>query len=215
MDQQTEKRFKNISKSKTFQNIVGTFALDKKSVLDIGCSEGEFLVHFGDGSVGLSIRDDEVKSGKARGLDIRLGNIESEEFVIGEKFDAIFANNIFEHLFSPHRFLIKIKNMLKQDGILILGVPCVPKITSLLRFRKFRGSLASAHINFYTKKTLTLSVQSAGWNVIATRGFHFHNPVTDHLLDPVYPHYYVVASLDPDFKYSGKRMKELIGYNTK
>ncbi|MFH1255611.1 MAG: hypothetical protein V1667_04050 [bacterium] len=47
---------------------------------------------------------------------------------------------------------------------------------------------------------------------IGIDNFHFANKVIDHLLDPIYPHFYVVATPDPDFKYSEKRMRELIGY---
>jgi len=125
-----EKRFENVSKSKTFGNIVKTFDLDKKSVLDIGCSYGEFLVHFGPKSVGITIVKEEVEYGKSKDLDIRLGNIESSDFNLEKKFDVIFANNIFEHLYSPHNFLCEIKKYLRPEGILILGVPCIPKIVS-------------------------------------------------------------------------------------
>lgn len=207
-----EKRFADVSRSQTFGNIVRTLGLDKKAVLDIGCSYGEFLAHFGKGSVGVSIAETEVEYGKTRGLDIRYGNIESSDFALQEKFDAIFANNIFEHLYSPHEFLIKVKRYLKPDGILILGVPCVPRIASLLHVRKFRGALAEQHINFFTRDTLRLTAERAGWNVEMVRGFHFGLPLIDHILDPIYPHFYVVARVDPNFAYSDKRLKELSGY---
>ena len=212
MDSKIEERFKNTSSSKTFQNLIRIFNLDKKRVLDIGCSFGEFVACFGKGSTGITIVQDEVSYGKGKGLDIRYGNIESADFVLPEKYDAIFANNLFEHLYSPHGFLSKIKKYLKPGGFLILGVPCIPKIASLLRLNKFRGSLAVAHINFFTRETLIKTVERGGWKIITTRGFHFSNKFIDHLLDPIYPHFYVVATPDPDFKYPDKRMKELAGY---
>jgi SAM-dependent methyltransferase len=211
-EERLAKRFEAVRHSKTFSNIVRTCKLDQKSVLDIGCSYGEFLAHFGKQSVGISIERTEVEYGKSKGLDIRYGNIESDDFVLNEKFDVIFANNIFEHLYSPHHFLNKIKKYLKPNGVLILGVPCVPKFVSLLRLRKFRGSLAVQHINFFTRDTLQLSVERAGWNIVDVRGFHLFINLLDHLLDFIYPHFYVVAEVDPNFEYSEKRMKELLGY---
>lgn len=204
MDLKIEKRFENTSKSKTFQNIIRIFDLDKKAVLDIGCSLGEFVARFGKGSTGITIAKDEAAYGKNKGLDIRYGNIESDDFILEEKYDAIFANNLFEHLYSPHNFLRKIKKYLKLNGILILGVPCMPKIVSLLHINKFRGSLAVAHINFFTRDTLIKTAERGGWKPITTRGFHFASKVIDHLLDPIYPHFYVVATPEPDFKYSEK-----------
>lgn len=212
MNPEIEKRFENISKSKTFQNIVGIFNLDKKSVLDIGCSFGEFVAHFGKKSVGITIKKDEVIYGKDRGLDIRYGNIESDDFVLEEKYDVIFASNLFEHLYSPHSFLCKIKKYLKPNGILILGVPCIPKFVSLLHIKKFRGSLADSHINFFTRDTLVKTVERGGWKLITTRSFRFVSKIFDQLFDTIYPVFYVVAIPDPNFKYSEKRMKELIGY---
>ncbi len=207
-----QNRFDNIAKSKTFKNIVKTFDLTRKSVLDIGCSYGEFLVHFGKGSVGVTIDKGEVEYGKSKGLDIRVGNIESKSFVLEEKFDAIFANNIIEHLFSPHEFLIKIKKYLKPEGFIILGVPCVPKFVSLLHFSKFRGSMAVSHINFFTRNTLIKTVESAGFDVKEVRGFRLNDNLFDHLLDFIYPHFYVMAVPKKDFEYSDKILRELAGY---
>jgi len=207
-----EQRFTNSAKSKTFRNIVNRFDLSRKAVLDIGCSYGELLAHFGKGSVGITISKDEAEYGKAKGLDVRYGNIESDTFILNEKFDVIYANNLFEHLLSPHQFLVRIKKYLKPGGILILGVPCIPKIVLLLHLKKFRGSLALAHINFFSKETLVRTVEKAGWKPATVRGFHFLNSITDRLLNPIYPHFYVVAEPDPNFQYSEKRLRELAGY---
>ncbi len=212
MSQNIERRFNLVNHSKTFNNIVQTYALGTKEVFDVGCSYGEFLIHFGKGSVGITVTEAEVAYGKEKGLDVRLGNVESDTFALEKKFDVIFANNIFEHLYSPHHFLIKSKKFLKDDGMLILGVPCIPKIVSLLHVPKFRGSLAIEHINFFTKDTLTKTVERGGWVVKAVRGFHFYNPYIDTLPNMVYPHFFVVATPNPQFAYHERRLKELVGY---
>jgi len=188
-----EKRFRDQANSKTFQNIIKIFGLDKKSVFDIGCSNGEFLIHFGKDSVGINITQAELEYGRSKGLDMRYGNIESKDFNIEETFDVIFANNVFEHMYAPHDFLNNIKKYLKEGGVLVLGVPCIPSIKYLLRFSKFRGSLAITHINFFTRQTLIKTVERGGWKVLDARGFRFSNKFIDKLLNPIYPHFYVVA----------------------
>ena len=198
MNPKIENRFNNTAHSKTFRNIIRMFGLHQKAVLDIGCGFGEFLIHFGRGSVGVTLVRDEAEYGEEKGLDIRRGDIESDDFTLAEKFDVIFANNLFEHLFSPHRFLRKARRYLKPGGILILGVPCIPKIVSLLYLNKFRGSLAVSHINFFTRDTLVRTVQRGGWQPLEIRGFHFSNKFIDHLLDPIYPHFYT-AAIPEDF----------------
>jgi len=212
MNPNTERRFRAVEQSRTFQNIVATYDLKNKSVFDIGCSYGEFLIHFGKGSTGVTVTESEVAYGTEKGLDIRLGNIELDAFVLEQKYDVLFANNIFEHLYSPHHFLIKAKKFLKPDGIMILGVPCIPKVVSLTHLPKFRGSLAVEHINFFTRDTLTKTVERGGWKVKNVRGFHFKHSMIDGLLNPVYPHFYVVASMDHTFAYPERRLRELLGY---
>lgn len=213
LDPAIERRFTNVSHSKTFRNIVTLYNLDQKSVLDVGCSYGEFLAHFGPGSVGLTIIEDEVVYGKMKGLDIRQGNIEDSSLELPQTFDVIFANNIFEHLYAPHTFLREIGKYLAPGGTLILGVPCIPKIVWLSRFKKFHGAFATAHINFFTRETLYHTMVHGGWIVEALRGFRFRQPFIDWLLNPIYPHFYGVAKEDPAFAYGTKRMKELAGYS--
>ena len=212
MESKIETRYKNVTHSVTFRNIVSKFGLDTKAVLDIGCSYGEFLTHFGLGSVGLTISKEEMMAGKSRGLDIRVSNIEEETDVSNEKFDVIFANNILEHMQSPHNFLLRVKGYLKTDGLLILGVPCIPYLAPLLHLKKFRGSLTSLHINFFTRATMIKTVEFAGWEVLEARGFHFLNRFLDYLLIPIYPHFYVVAKVNLGFEHALKRLKELEGY---
>lgn len=212
MNEEREKRFEQVARSKTFNNILDAFDLKNKSVLDIGCSYGEFLSCFGAGSIGITIVEEEVAYGIKKGLDVRYGNIEAKDFKLDKKFDVIFANNLFEHLHSPHVFLRTIPQYLKPGGILILGVPCIPKVVWLLRLRKFRGSLAGNHVNFFTKDTLGKTVERGGWNVLMIRGFRIKNMFFDAFLNVIYPHFYVVAQVKSDFVYSQKRLRELAGY---
>ncbi len=196
MDERIERRFHNVNRSKTFKNIVNTFSLHEKQVLDIGCSYGEHLAHFGKKSVGLTTIAREVAYGVSRKLDIRSVDIEHAEGVELGTFDAIFCNNLLEHLYAPHTFLEKLKTLLRPGGVLILGVPCIPKFSFLLRFKKFRGSLAESHINFFMRETLAKTVERSGWSVRMVRGFHFKSRLLDMLFQPVYPHFYVVARVN-------------------
>ena len=194
MNDRVELRFENVAKSNTFNNIIEQFDLKNKEVLDIGCSYGEFLVNFGNNSLGITISKDERAYGSSRGLNIILGDIENEDLLINKRFDYIFANNIFEHLNSPHKFLIKIKEYLKPGGKLILGVPCIPKLGFLVNFSKFRGALAMEHVNFFTKNTLLKTVERGDWKIEEERSFYFNNRFLDFCLNCISPHFYIVAS---------------------
>ncbi len=206
-----EKRFVAVSRSATFRRIVDRFELSHKRVLDLGCGYGEYLTHFEKGSLGITTSQEEVRAGKERSLDIRFGNAEFlEEISLPDVTEAVWANNLFEHLLSPHAFLMKLKKNVAPGGLLILGVPVVPRVSALVLLSRFRGSLASNHINFFTKETLALTVKRAGWEVSEVRPYWFSPAWLDCAFSWVAPHLYVVAKNNPGFKYPDKKYNEWI-----
>lgn len=192
-------RFQAVAKSRTFRNIVAILRLNEKAVLDIGCSFGEHLAHFGHGSTGVTITPEDAEEGVRRGLDVRIADAE-KKLPIEKTYDAIYCSNLLEHIQAPHRFLCEIRAALKPGGLLILGVPVVPFPPMLMRFRKFRGALAVSHINFFTGDSLRLTTERAGWQVQEIRGFRLRNAWLDRLAFYFYPHLYVTARPNPDFK---------------
>lgn len=187
------------------------YRLAEKKVLDLGCGYGEHLSHFGDGSLGITTTREEVEYGKAHDLRIALGNVERFDLIPEmreERFDAVWSNNLFEHLLAPHRFLNSLKRYAADDTLLILGVPVVPSIPALMRVRKFRGALAVSHINFFTRRTLRYTVERAGWKVVDMRPFICTNAFLDRLAGTLAPHAYVIARNDAAFRYPEKKLKE-------
>jgi len=100
-----------VLRSRPFALIARRYRLIEKRVLDIGCGFGEYMQRFGSGSVGITATPEEVAYGASIGRDIRLGNAEKLEELLSpnECFVVFWANNIFEHLLSPHAFLVSLK----------------------------------------------------------------------------------------------------------
>ncbi len=204
-----DKRFEPVGTSGTFNRILDILNLRTKKVLDLGCGYGEYLVKFGPNSLGVTSTLEEVEYGKVKNIRIVRGNVELiEKLNLNEQFEGMWANNLFEHLLSPHSFLIKLKTVAQDNTILVLGVPVVPRIASLMKVKKFRGALAAAHINFFTRETLRLTVERGGWKVKDIRPFVFRNIILDRLFSFFAPHLYVVAYNDADFMYPEKKLKE-------
>lgn len=204
-----QKRFEVVSRSKTFNRIVKEFDLGNKKVLDIGCGYGEHLAHFGVGSAGITITKTELDYTQKRGLNVFYGDAEAiERLYLDSDFDAIWANNFFEHILSPHTFLMKLKKFSQNNTLLILGVPVIPAPICLTKLEKFRGALAVSHINFFTKDTLKLNVERAGWRVKDLRSFVFSNRFFDNPFSFIAPHLYVIAEDNADFKYHDKKITE-------
>jgi SAM-dependent methyltransferase len=213
-----QKRFANVQKSKTFIRIVQHLKLNDKKTLDLGCGFGEYMALCGKGSLGITTTLREVEYGNEHGKEhgnggIRIirGNVEALDIIPElqtERFEAIWSNNLFEHLLAPHLFLNSLKRYSEGSTQLILGVPVVPFFPGLMKITKFRGSLSSAHINFFTRKTLMLSVERAGWKILEARPFIFSNKFLDAIAGMFAPHIYVVALNDSNFKYPEKKLRE-------
>ncbi len=204
--------FEKVKKSRIFNHIIDRYQLDTKKVLDVGCSEGHHLACFGPGSVGVTLIEEHIAAGRARGLTIQAKDVEGAEFSMDETFDVVWANNFFEHMNAPHTFLRKMTRCLNEDGTLILGVPVIPWFTFLGRFRKFRGAYAGSHVNFFYRKTLIETVRYAGYDIVEARLFFMKHPTLDWLFNFIAPHMYVVARPKKDFAYGEKRLKSLRGY---
>lgn len=204
-------RDQRVARSRTFKNLRVIFALDGKAVMDIGCGNGEYLRHFGHGSFGITTTPEEVENGKSKNLDIRLANAEDfSSFAYKQKIEVIWANNLLEHLLSPHAFLAKLRKKMPEESVAILGVPVVPFPSFLLHLPYFRGALASNHISFFTRKTLALTARYAGWKVLTIRPFFFRNKWLDTLVSPFTPHQYLVVRPDLNFTYPAKKVREWV-----
>lgn len=203
-----------VAASRTFSHLRELFGLEKKKVLDIGCSEGYYLQHFGAESLGLTLIEEHIAVAHEKGLKVIKANIEDPEFLLPEKYDVVWANNLFEHMNAPHLFLIKVRELIKPDGMLILGVPLLPHTPFLTKLRKFRGAYAVSHVNFFTRKTLIESVRAGGWVVEEARLFYFKNAFLDNLLNIIIPHVYVIAHPNPDFAYAEKRIRSIKEYES-
>lgn len=98
---------------------------NKLSILDIGCGNGNFLASLNPAIFeknGLEINLQGIKICEGKGIKIYKKPVEFEDF--GEKkFDIITLWHVLEHLENPAALLGKVREILKNDGILIIQVP--------------------------------------------------------------------------------------------
>ena len=131
-----------------------------------------------------------------------------KEFFIGKAIGWCLREISKPNPDEAFAFLMKIKSISHTKTVLILGVPVIPKIVMLTSLNKFRGSLASNHINFFTHTTLRLTAERAGWKVFTVRPFIFKNTLLDMLVRPFAPHLYLVAGNIENFTYPIKKINE-------
>jgi len=101
-----------------------------QTILEVGCGDGGFAKVLKDKTNaevwGIEYVDREAKLAEAK-LD-KVFSDPCEDFLDDlptDYFDAIYFNDVFEHLVDPYMFLDKIKCSLKNGGVVISSIPNV------------------------------------------------------------------------------------------
>lgn len=140
-----------------------------KRLLEIGCSAGMFLYNVKDKvseAVGMDFDlDSAAYARKKCGCAVYSDRL--PETPLKEKyFDIICAFQVLEHVKNPVEFLSEVKKYLKDDGILFIEVPNVYDAlisTYKLDFH-YQFYFHSAHLYYYSRKTLEKMLKKAGFN---------------------------------------------------
>ncbi len=94
-------------------------------ILDVGCSDGGFLVRAGTVGTALGIEGNAISSERARkrGLNVTTGHVGDFLQDHTEEFDKVFAFQVLEHVYDVRRFVTDLLHLLKPHGKLIFVVP--------------------------------------------------------------------------------------------
>lgn len=146
-------------------------------LLDIGCGLGEFAILAKKNGWDASVTEiskhaiDTLKDNngiKAYHGDINKLNLENKQF------DAITMWHVLEHMDNPKESLIKVHNLLKDSGLLIIEVPnadyLVQLIKNLLKTKnKFSSFVISSgqepHLIHFSLKSLAYLLKNTGFKI--------------------------------------------------
>jgi len=141
-------------------------------VLDIGCNTGavgrELKKEKNCYVVGIDVNDVH----ELDGYDYYIkSDIEIAEFNNFIPFDYIILGDVLEHLNHPLDVLLKVKKWIKPEGYILVSVPNIAnwRIRLALLFGDFNytdnGIMDITHKRFFTKKTITYLIESAGLEI--------------------------------------------------
>jgi 2-polyprenyl-3-methyl-5-hydroxy-6-metoxy-1,4-benzoquinol methylase len=193
------------------------------ALLDVGCGIGQFL-HYAKNHFdveGTEVSKSAVQIGKDKyGLNIRRGVLEELEFT--KKYDVITLFHVLEHVQDPSRLVNSCRDLLKDNGLLLIAVPnellsvssVVKRTLKILGIGKFKyygnkgirkialdGSMGEIHLSYFKPRVLEKFVKQSGFKILAND------------LDPYYASSGKQKLFDDCFFWACKVVKKVFGIN--
>lgn len=141
-------------------------------LLDIGCAAGFLLEEAR--KAGFEIHGVELSkwavdySRDKFGINtIHHGLLEGSEYP-ASYFDVIVLSDVIEHLTGPKGTLIKIRKILKPNGVICINTPDIGSFVSRVLKAKWWG-VKRAHLYYFTRKSLYNMLKHAGFVPVKTR----------------------------------------------
>ena len=129
--------------------------MKKGKILDIGCGSGDFLKYME--SCGWDADGIETDKGARIIAEKKLGRkIEENVDLLSEenKYDVISMWHVLEHVYDVEKYLKKINKLLKNSGVLVVGVPNCASYDA----KKYKGNWVAydlpIHLSHFRKKNI-------------------------------------------------------------
>ena len=89
--------------------------------------------------------------------------------------DIAVALDVIEHSIDPNQFLKKISKKLKKDGKIFLSFPNADSLKSKFLNHKWDMVVPLAHLNFFSKKSIKMSLERNNFELIYLKKYSLAN----------------------------------------
>ncbi len=154
--------------------------------LDVGCAVGKFLATLPDTfeKWGTEFSEDAAEIGREKlGLNIMTGQIRNID--LPERyFDIVQMRGVLEHSQNPFEDLLKIKSVLKDDGILRLSqLPNIDSVCGRLYKTRFNQVKPGEHLYYFSPKTIDALLSKAGFKITTISYPYLNTPYASPVKD--------------------------------
>jgi 2-polyprenyl-3-methyl-5-hydroxy-6-metoxy-1,4-benzoquinol methylase len=155
---------------------VFTLSPRAKTVLDVGSGRGWMLYYlkkyYGYArTAGTQISKNALDFSRDK-LGLEIYDKELPELSLGrEVFDIITIWHVLEHLKEPEKYIEKIRDLLKNDGKLIIEVPNFDSWTRRLAGKYWLSLDLDYHTHFFTSKSLAGLLEKYGFRSVSMHTF--------------------------------------------
>lgn len=137
-------------------------------LLDLGCGNGDFLLemkYLGFDTYGIEIDDAAAKIARDNGLKVTTGVVHPTTY---EKnfFDAVYTNNVIEHLSNPEEIVTTCHSILKKGGLLVLKTCSITSLAHSYYKQSYRGLEIPRHLNVFSPRALKKLGEKVGFEVV-------------------------------------------------
>lgn len=132
-------------------------------LLEIGCGSGrdlQVLKSIGWEAEGIDPDPGAVEVAKSKGLNARVGTVESQEYD-ESTFDAIVMNHVIEHVPNPVAFLQICNRILKPGGKIVMVTPNTVSWGHAHYRRNWRGLETPRHLYLYNYRCMRSLLRQA------------------------------------------------------
>lgn len=175
----TEEELYNSITTKRYISLLNRLESYRKNgtILDIGCGVGHFL------SVarkmkwetkGIEIADYAVEICKKFKIDIEQSDLLKLDLKEGY-YDIVTMFEVLEHLTNPRDYLVRVNNILRKGGILIITTPNFNSITRLILQNRW-SLIHKEHLLYFTPKSIKWLMRYADFRIIEFKIKHITLP---------------------------------------
>ena len=166
------------------QEMLGYLPKTAKRVLEVGCGQGTFgeqIKNYNNAEIwGIELMEDEGEVAKKVFDKVFIGQCEDIIDTLPDNyFDAVYFNDVLEHLTYPDSVLKQLKSKLVDQGIVISSIP------NMRNFRVLKmlvidgnwdyadhGIMDKTHLRWFTKKSIQKMYVDSGYEVINHEGIN-------------------------------------------
>jgi SAM-dependent methyltransferase len=164
---------KSIARALAIQlDFIERYAPRRGRLLDVGCATGGFLrlaQSRGWQASGIEPGEQAARIAQQRyGLEVRIGTLESEAYP-AEQFDVITLWDVLEHLPNPKSALLRLRDWLKEGGLLVFSIPNLESFDCRLFGPAWIGWDAPRHLNLFPQQTVKTLLSHTGFEPLAQR----------------------------------------------
>jgi len=171
-----------LGKLKMMQEIIPP-AVGSASALDVGCDTGEITKIIRDKGYTTIAIDNSPGLQSLHLEGINFNHVDFFEFSeTTEKYDFIYCGGVIEHYEDTKDFLIRLRNLLKPEGKIVLGIPNKSPFMAML-FKTEWNCWDKDHISLFSYEEAKSLIISCCLDVVDQYGYHFFTPIQDTWLD--------------------------------